>query len=362
VPDSTDDALLLFQAQILIELLRHNDATANRLLAAYAELYRELSSKWQAVLREVTEAQRSGDVTALNLLALRSQRIHALRVQTAEQVNRFALQAEIDATADQAVGLRLGQEHAARLVRRSLTQTAPGLDHTFVQLPAGALEQMVGKFSSGAPLRTLFSEFGPDAASGAEDVLFRSVAMGLHPRLAAEQLNVKLGVPLTRALVISRTETISAYRNSTLEAYRRNDDVVKAWRWNAHLGARTCSSCIALHGTVHALSEAFRDHPSGRCTPSPVTVTWAELGRRGIRGSRPEPTRGPDWFAEQDEAIQLRVLGPGKLALYQAGDIDLEDLVTEQVSTRWGNSFREGSIQQALAAHGQEKPWQRYRP
>jgi hypothetical protein len=57
------------------------------------------------------------------------------------------------------------------------------------------------------------------------------------------------------------------------------------------------------------------------------------------------PERGGDRFASLGQAAQRKVLGPGKLALYEAGRLELDDLVVV-TSSRFGRGRREASIRE----------------
>lgn len=357
------DSLATLQDRFIADLLAHNDAAAFQMVKAYAPIYDALTARWQAALTELLRAEEdSVPAGQLNFLRLQTERLQTLRRQTAAQITRFSADAERSTQAQQTFAVGIGQAHAATLTQAALSQSAAGFSASFTQLPSGALEDLVGAFADGSPLRTLFQTFGPEAADSAQDVLFRALATGLSPRLAATQLSNQLGVPLTRALATSRTEMMRSYRESNRRAYQQNDDVVKAWRWSAQLGPRTCSACWAQHGTVHPLTERMSSHTNCRCSAVPITRTWAELGFPPAVSdlAPPSPSNqrpGIELFARQSDEVQLRVLGPGKLALYKSGAIDLEDTVALTFHPRWGQGTQEASISQALANHGGAKSW-----
>lgn len=348
------DDPLVTQALLLAGLIRDNDSTARRMLESYAGVYRTLTDEWLALLDEVILARaRGGDDQALSLLQFRAQRIEELRIQTARQIDRFAQEAERMVTTEQRAAFAAGQEHAAVVTAATAAVVLPGVRISFAQLPTRALETLVGRFANGMPLRSLFDDIGPAAAQGAQDALFRAVATGSHPRVAARQLRTQLGIPLTRALTISRTEMIGAYRTSTLMAYENNSDLVQGWRWNAHLDARTCPACLALHGSVHPMTERMHEHVNGRCVPSPVLVPLGSLGdiQGRLRRQLGLDNTGPQYFDGLSAAEQRAHLGPGKYALLQEGRITINDLVQTDYSPQWGLQYREASIAQALENH-----------
>lgn len=354
-------------ARFTAELLAENDAAALRMVRAYAPLFDELTAKWQAALMDIVAHEEDGSARELDFLRLRATRLDALRRQTATEIARFAKIAGVETQAEQRTAIELAGSHAATLTATGLSLSAPGIQHSFAQLPRGALTNLVGVLGDGSPLHTLLDTLGPNAADAAGGVLFRALATGMNPRIAARELRTQLGVPLGRALTISRSSMLDSYRSASLASYRANRDVISGWRFVAHIGPRACSACIALHNTVHFLDEFFPRHPNCRCSPIPITKTWEELGfptSVSRRAPRPlvQQAPGPDLFAEMSDADQLRVLGPGKLALYRAGRIDLQDTAVLGFHPQWGAQLHEASIAEALAAHarGGSPAWLRY--
>lgn len=116
---------------------------------------------------------------------------------------------------------------------------------------------------------------------------------------------------MQRAMVLARTELIDASRVATTATYLANPDVVQGWEWMATLDPRTCAACWGMHGQVFAPDVHQEGHQQCRCTQSPLLV-----------GERP----GENGLQDRDEAFrrlgragQLQVLGPARLAAYEAG-------------------------------------------
>lgn len=354
------------QDEFLALLLQRESTAVTRLLRLYAPVYKALVRDAERLAVELAEANASGIGVGEGFLA-KQRRILALRDQIAQLIDGFARDAEVSTRDLQGIGVDLGAGHGVTLTQTALAASAPGFEASFNRVPASALENLVGQFSDGSPLRSLFQTFGPDAAQSAEQILFRTLAQGQHPTIAARALRTQLGVPLTRAMAVARTELLRSYRSAGLAQMRSNADVVKGWRWNAKLDRRTCSACWARHNTVYPLSAPFIEHVNGRCVPSPVTMTWEELGfppevsqiaPPGLVGGK----SGIAAFAALSETEQVAIVGPGKLALLKAGSITLADTVQETSHPRWGVMHHEASIPQALANHNQAKPWLRYDP
>jgi SPP1 gp7 family putative phage head morphogenesis protein len=185
-------------------------------------------------------------------------------------------------------------------------------------------------------LEQLLQSLPPQTARAVGDALVRGVATGQGPRQIARLAREASGLTLARSLTIVRTETLRAYREATRSAYLRNQEVVSGWIWHAALSPRTCALCIAMHGTRHPLSEPLTSHPNCRCAMVPIVpgVTIAS---------------GADWFAGQPAATQRAILGPAKLRAYQAGDLQLADLVGETRSATWGAGRYEKSLKELAA-------------
>ena len=77
-----------------------------------------------------------------------------------------------------------------------------------------------------------------------------------------------------------------------------------------------CLACLWLEGTIYDKKEDFADHPNGRCTIMPIEDPNAE-------STHP----GRDWFLEQDEETQRKIMGKGRWEAWQNGDISLDEMV-----------------------------------
>jgi SPP1 gp7 family putative phage head morphogenesis protein len=161
---------------------------------------------------------------------------------------------------------------------------------------------------------------------------------------------------LTRALTISRTEMLDAYRTASAYIHRANADLVPAWQWYARLDSRTCPACWSRHGRTYPTSEPGPDdHPRGRCTRLPKLATWAELGI-----TVPEPPSvlpdGEKSFNKLSRADQLQVFGPGRLELYRSGAVTWDQLATWRDTPQWRRSNQPTSVRdlRALADRQQE--------
>jgi len=89
------------------------------------------------------------------------------------------------------------------------------------------------------------------------------------------------------------------------------------------------------------------DHVAGRCALLPQTKTYAELG---IDAPEPEfnPQSGREWFEQQDEATQRKILGSGKYDAWKDGKFTLDDIPHKTPSDVWGDSWTPKSLYELL--------------
>ena len=204
-----------------------------------------------------------------------------------------------------------------------------------VALPNTALVGLVGRLQDGSPLRALLDELGPDAAKQVERALIAGVGRGIGPREVVREVRTALGGNMSRALTISRTEVVGAYRRASAEQAQARRDLLAGWTWLASVDSTDapCVVCLAMHGTWHTMNETLDSHPNCRCSAAYLPVdSMADLG----------PT-GEDWFEDQPDEVQRRLLGPTAHAAYLNGDVALKDFVQRVNDPRWGPGLRRRS-------------------
>ena len=206
-------------------------------------------------------------------LEFRLSRLESMQRQVEAELARFAQFADTTITAQQQQAVDAAQQHAEQLARVSLGEPPPGVSIRWDRVPTGALTDLVGFTQDGSPLRNLLDTLGPDVSAGMRGALITGLGTGQNPRAIAALVRKEYGVGLNRALTISRTEILRAYRESTSRSFVQNRSVLRGWiRWSA-LGTRTCAVCYALHGSHHKVTETLQDHPNGRCHPAGTLVS-----------------------------------------------------------------------------------------
>jgi hypothetical protein len=181
-----------------------------------------------------------------------------------------------------------------------------------------------------------------EAVAAMRAALIEGIIVGDNPiPVARDMVNRVEGAfngGLTRALTISRTEMLDAYRAASAYTHRANADLVTAWQWYSRLDSRCCVACFSRHGRTYPTSEPGPDdHPRGRCTRLPKLASWKELGI-----TAPEPPsllpNGEASFNKLSTAAQLQVMGPGRLDLYQSGAVTWDQLATWRDTPQWRRS------------------------
>ncbi|PDW02286.1 phage minor head protein [Candidatus Viridilinea mediisalina] len=318
-------------------LLRRDEAALRRLMAAYQPAYAAIQREVAVLTAQIAAARAAGETIRPAWLRERG-RLEVLERQIVQEWARFAATAEQVITQTQREAVVAAVVEAAALTQAALDEAGLpsrlAVGGSVTRLPTEATAALVGVLGDGSPLRGLLDALGQEAAASVEAALLRGVTIGRNPRQTARDIRTALGGNLTRALTIARTEHLRAYRGATLERFRDNADILRGWQWRASPSARTCAVCLAMDGREFGLNEAMPTHPNCRCTQIPL-----------LR-DRPAPTRtlGADWFADQDEATQRRILGPGAFDLYRSGRITLGDLVGVRNDPRWGPTIYRRSL------------------
>lgn len=321
-------------------------ATARQLARGYGTAWQRIRRHLDQLLDEIEAARARGETVDAGWLAARAHLTAPFDRATLAELRVFVDLADREISAATLAAYQAGAIDAAQLVAASLPA---GLAWT-PPLPVAQTAEIAAALRPGAPLRSLLDQLPSAAALRARDTLIQGVALGKGTRTIGRDLQNAFAGNLARALVISRTEVIGAYRRAALTGYRQADAVVNAWVWVASLSNRTCAACVAMHGSVHPLDEDFASHPACRCSPAPVTRTWAELGFPGRRETGLQLEPGEDWFGRQDAVTQLAILGPGKQRAYREGRIRVADLAEPTLHPVWGPGLKERSLRDALAA------------
>lgn len=84
-----------------------------------------------------------------------------------------------------------------------------------------------------------------------------------------------------------------------------------------------------------------------RCAMIPKTLSWEELGFKGIPDTSYRPPLGETWFDNLDDAAKRSMLGPQKLDALKTGELTKKDLIARPRSKEWGTMRRNASYREA---------------
>ncbi len=319
------------------------DATSERILLAWATAWNEIAAEWDAAIADLIASSDDGEWPS------RRQISRAKRAQKALQVTRtalFNLAEDLPVTVTQA--LPAMTKDAADWSRRLAASQYPPVAGdaaqvigTFGRLDTRALSAIVTRTTE--QVTTLSQPLTEQMTRAMRSALIRGVAVGDNPRtVAADMLRRLEGVfngGRNRALVIARTEMLSAYREANRVGEDSMKDVLQGWTWCCALDRRTCVSCLAKHGTEHKLSEPGPDdHQQGRCARLSLTKSWKDLGY-----AVPEPKsilpNSRTWFDAQPRDDQLLIMGKTRLNLLDSGKVSWDDLTTKRTTPGWRDSW-----------------------
>lgn len=328
-------------------LIKAESASAERLINAYATLFKKLNDDIRALEADILDM---GD-TVSTAKVKRLERYQDLIQQTTAQMTKYAAMLESEVATLQAQAIEQALNQNKSLVQAALPNLPKAIREqitaNFNRLDPQAIESLLGALSKDSPLTTLLNSFGETAAQQIGDVILQGVGLGYNPRKVAARIVENMGGNLSRALTIARTEQLRAYRTATLSNYAANSDVVKGWKWSAAFDKRTCLACLSLDGQEFALSESFmKSHPNCRCAPTPITITYKDLGLNVPES--PSRQTGKQWFGTLSDTDKAGFFSKAAFKAYKAGAVELDDFVGQSKSKVWGDSYMEKSLKDIL--------------
>lgn len=305
------------------KLLAGEERSIKAILKAYSVATKDVEAEIVVLARKIAERKATGQ-TVEAAWTYESFRYHRLLQMIQHEVTEASTMVQGIVTRHQAENIELGLESVEEMAAIN-----PVIEASFIGTSPGALRAIVGTLTDGSPLSTLFRDMGPGAVTKARAVIPKNVVLGINPRQTARELRKEIvGLEQDRALTISRTEQLRAFRMAQQTSYRQNPHVFTGWRWVSARDARTCPICIGLDGTVHELHEIFGCHPNCRCTTIPV-----------LRFGDVSNGTGEEWFAKQRPDFQEQVLGRARLAVYKQGT-SIQEMIHSYDDKRWGPQKR----------------------
>lgn len=166
-----------------------------------------------------------------------------------------------------------------------------------------------------------------ETVHGVGQALRRGFLLERTTNQIAGEIAQALALPRWHAEMIASSELYRVFREVTINMLRANGGV-SHWRWIARLDRRTCAACIALHGTLHPVSEHMQSHPRCGCFALPEMDTNRAF------------LTGVEWFNQQDADVQRAILGNAKYKAWKQHKFSLLGIV--------GHSHDRGMYEKSL--------------
>jgi len=223
--------------------------------------------------------------------------------------------------------------------------------------------KLAGNYTATEAWHTRMDGWGKGYADIIDQTVMKGLQSGWSPiRTAREVRKLAEGIPLNASENITRTLQLTAYRDASAAMERLNGEYIERKVRIATMDERTCSACIALHGTDVPLGESVQDHHRGRCDAilipiggSMPTMMQAD-SKPGQRNFIPFAS-GEEWFASLPESRQAQqasfLKSPGKFNAYKSG-IPLSDFVGHHHDSIFGDQIVEDSLIKSLGNKAEE--------
>jgi len=303
-------------------LLASEDAAMRAQAQAWLQVEQSLQAQVDALALELANTS-----TPTMGMLQRSRRYRALMEQTRDELRKYEAFMEPRIRSGQEDMITLALQHSRQAVNAVATEAQMVVQ--FDRLPVSAVENMVGLAGDGSPLRAVLNDaarVGPDAMA---QELVNGIALGRNPvAVARRAIRLGLGQSFTRMQTVARTEQLRVYRETTLQSYGASNVVIGYKRLSAR-DDRVCPACLMADGQQYPIGHGFDEHPNGRCALIPVLANVTPVRFQ----------TGQEWFTQQPEATQRRILGAGRYEAWRDGRASLDDMVTRIDNPTWGGSL-----------------------
>jgi SPP1 gp7 family putative phage head morphogenesis protein len=332
-------------------LTRITDAQVLALTRAWVDAWDVLGPEFDAALTELLAAAKNGTVTAAEVA--RSIRLRKALVLAGDKLAELAQLTEVTAANDTAQAALAGAQSQIDVIKSQLPPaSAPVVSPAFTRVDPRVLDAIVTRTTQN--IHSAAQPLPYDVERAMKQELIRGIAVGENPRTTAGRIvrrtEGRFNGGLTRAMTIARTETLDAHRAGTQASEAANKDLLEEWDWHADLSARTCPSCLAMHGTRHPLDEPGpNDHQNGRCARVSITKSWKDLGF-DIEEPLSVTPSAQDWYENLTPESQAAIMGPARAQLLADGSIQWADLATVRTTPGWRDSVVPTTVKDLLAA------------
>jgi hypothetical protein len=303
------------------ELLSEDANNLEAIARAYSAMYGRLDGDIDALMLAI---ENMDEPTRAKIQA--SPQYKRLVKNAKSELDKFTVYLETIIGTSALAAITLGLKHSKDLVNSMVGGGFQGLE-------PGVMPQLLKYLSQDGPLYARLKQLTGVTVDKVIQSIIDGVASGYNPRKIAGMVQDAFGGGLTDALRNIRTVQLYAYRDSARANYMASD-VVTGWVWFAELDTDVCMSCVAMHGTIHDLSETLDDHYNGRCAAIPY-----------IPGVTGDIQSGEDWFNNLGEATQREMMGDPKYKAWKDGQIDDFSKLAKQVDNPvYGKMRTEASL------------------
>jgi hypothetical protein len=236
-------------------LLAHEQGQMAEMTRCWLQVEKTLERQIAALNEEIFKTATDLGNVPSRAQILRMERYQTLLAQVKHEVGKYEDWAEGQIMQTQADMITQGIDQAMY----SILET--GIRRSFNRINESALENIVGLCADGSPLFDVLKAraLWPDAVGGLTDALVNGVALGQNPRVVAAHMKDGLAQGLNKALQISRSEMLRAYRSAGQAEYKASGVVERYRRLAAH-SVRTCAGCLASDGEEYDNNVNFESH------------------------------------------------------------------------------------------------------
>lgn len=305
----------------------------------WLEAWEELVGDWEPAVDELTAMSDAGEWPSRGQIN-RSIKAQRALDATSDALNHLSRELLDETDLADMVALARKQQHELIAAQVADPKALQGIRRDY---DARAVAEIIKR--SQEQVTSLAWTLEPEATAAMKSALIRGVAVGESPRTAAAAMVKRVQGAFNggkaRALNIARTEMIDAHRLSAQQTQNQYRHLLSGWRWTAALDASTCIACLDMAGQEFPLDEAGPlGHPSCRCARTPVVAElYSDLPEVDMQW----PPTGQEWFAQQDEATQLKIMGPKRFAAYQEGTFPPGTWAVRRENPAWRASYGVGS-------------------
>lgn len=220
--------------------------------------------------------------------------------------------------------------------------------------PEGAMSAILNtSLIEGATVASWLKDLENSQSFDVERAVRLGMTLGETNAQLANRLKSTMELSMRNAQTIVRTATATVANQARTEFYDANDEVIKAWKWDATLDGRTRKEHADRDGALWDMNKdginakgkkyPFRYTPYGwncRCQIVPVFKSWKELGideeelpvgtRSSLDGYVSQDMTFDKWLKTKSSEFQKEYLGAGRYELYSKGKITLSDLINQK--------------------------------